>query len=134
MPLLEGLVEVSRLGHSARRPGHHHSAAGDPHPARIRARRDFSPRKITRRERAGADFPHPDRRSNGANGFARRDHQRREAGSDDARQRAGDGRCGCLFPRGRSASGGRESGEFSQGHLAYVADDAAKRPRPGPAR
>ena len=42
----------------------------------------------------------------------------REAGSDDARQRAGDGRCGCLFPRRRSASRGRESGEFSQSHLA----------------
>ena len=32
----------------------------------------------------GSDFSHPDCRSNGANGFARRHHQRREAGGDDA--------------------------------------------------
>ena len=57
-----------------------------------------------------------------------------KTGSDDARQRAGDGRCGCLFPRGRSAGRGRESGEFSQGHFAHRADDAAQRARPGAAR
>ena len=84
MPLLEALPKL--IGWAI--PDHHscrdHSAAGDPHPARIRARRDFSSRKIARRERARPDFSHPDRRSNGANGFARRHHQRREAGSDDA--------------------------------------------------
>ena len=51
---------------------------------RIRTRRDFPSRKIIGRERAGPYFPNPDRRSNSANGFARRDHQRREAGGDDA--------------------------------------------------
>ena len=56
----------------------------DPHSARIRARRHFSSREITRCKRAGIDFSHPDRRSHGANGFARRHDQRREAGSDDA--------------------------------------------------
>ncbi len=58
--------------------------------------------------------------------------ERREAGGDDPRQRAGDGRRGRLFPRRRSASRGRESGELSQSHLADVADDAAQRARPGP--
>jgi hypothetical protein len=32
----------------------------------------------------GDNFPDPNRRSDGANGFARRHHQRRAAGGDDA--------------------------------------------------
>ena len=40
--------------------------------------------EITGCKRAGIDFSHPDRRSDGANGFARGDHQCREAGGDDA--------------------------------------------------
>ena len=57
-----------------------------------------------------------------------------EAGSDDARQRARDGRCGGLFPRRRSARRGRESGELSQSDFAHRPDDAAQRARPGAAR
>src|SRR5437588_2544091 len=41
-------------------------------------------------------------------------YQRREAGGDDARQRAGDGRCGCLFSRRRSASRGRSEEHTSE--------------------
>src|SRR5437870_10260211 len=77
-------LEIGWLGHTPHHSCRDHPAPDDPHPARIRARSDFSSRQITRRERAGADFPHPDRRSNGANGFTRRDHQRRTPGSDDA--------------------------------------------------
>ena len=44
----------------------------------------FRLREITWRKRTGIDFSHPDCRSDGANGFARRHHQCREAGGDDA--------------------------------------------------
>jgi len=37
-----------------------------------------------------------------------------------------------YFPRRRSPSRRRESGELSQSHFADVADDAAQRTRPGP--
>src|SRR5439155_27231705 len=77
-------AEINWLGHTPHRSRRHYPAAGHPDSARIRARRDFSARKITRLERAGSDFSHPDCRSNGANGFARRHHQRREAGGNDA--------------------------------------------------
>src|SRR6266446_8423336 len=61
--------EVSWLDHSPRHPGCDHPPPGDPHPARIRTRSDLPARKITRRQRTGTDSPHPDCRSNGANGF-----------------------------------------------------------------
>ena len=44
----------------------------------------FFAREITWRKRTGIDFSHPDCRSDGANGFARRHHQCGEAGGDDA--------------------------------------------------
>src|SRR5207249_3213651 len=125
-------TEASWLGRANHHPSGDLLAPGDPDTARTRARGDFPSRKITRRERAGTDSSHPDRRSNGAHGFARRHHQRREAGGDDARQRAGHGRCGRLFSRGRSGSRRRESGELSPSHLADVADDAAQRTWPSP--
>ena len=84
MELIEALPRLIGWAVPDHHSCHHHLAAGDPHPARIRARRHFSSWEITRCKRAGIDFSHPDRRSDGANGFARRDHQCREAGGDDA--------------------------------------------------
>ena len=61
MDTLINLAFKSGLGngrHRHRRSGDFHSAAGHPHFARIRARRDFPARQIAGRERAGHDFPH----------------------------------------------------------------------------
>src|ERR1700676_4050046 len=70
-------IEVYCLDHPPHHPRRNHPSADDPHPARIRTRSDFPARKKTRRQRTCTDFSHPGCRSNGANGFARRDHQRR---------------------------------------------------------
>jgi hypothetical protein len=58
------------VDHSA---GHNHSLAGDPHPARVRARRHFPAGEAVRHERTRADFPDSNRGSDGQNGPSRRD-------------------------------------------------------------
>src|SRR5437667_3081753 len=51
---------------------------------------------------------------------------------NDARQRAGHGGRGGLFPRRRSERGGGEGGEFRESDFAHRANDTAQRARPIP--
>src|SRR5260221_13028851 len=78
-----GLLVSSHYSHRRNLP-----AADDPHPARVRARGDFTSRQAARHKRARIDFPHSDRRSHGENASSRRDHRRRAPGSHDTGQRA----------------------------------------------
>src|SRR3546814_1843795 len=93
--------------------------------ARIRARRGVPARPLLEGEGPGPDHPDSRGAADGADRLAHDCHGRAGAGRDLARQRVGQGQCGGVLPRRRSAEGHHQRRALLRGHQPTLADHAA---------